>query len=231
VDWVKLLTEFDRNEKVLEVGLAGAGLYARALAYCGDRETDGAIPKAWVEQTVAREGLHDLPDQLVGVGLWASSENGYEIRDFTEVNRSKEEMDSLRESRSASGKRGGKAKPKQKLSKSYSYSNSKSSSSFDDWLEDYRTVTGRGLMRGSQVARREFAARIRDGYSLEDLKLATAGSHGDRFCREGGHDVPTTILRASKVDRYIELGRNPRRASASEHPADRRIREALEEAA
>lgn len=205
---MKLLTEFDGHPKVLNVGLNGAGLYARSLAYCGRYETDGAIPEAWVEQTVAREGLHDLPDQLVAVGLWNRCESGYEITDFTVVNRSKEQMDSIRESRSIAGKRGGKANRTQNGSKSHSYSKS-NSELFARWLDHYRETTGRSKVRGSDPARASFAARIKDGYSLEDLKLATAGCHGDEFCRTNGHDTPVTILRASKVDRYIELGRKP----------------------
>ena len=210
MDWVKLLTDFEGHPKVLSVGLAGDGLYARALAYCGKYETDGAIPEAWVEQAVAREGLHDLPDRLVEIGLWKRDESGYEITDFTEVNRSKEQMDSLRESRSIAGKEGVEAKRKQKLSKSHSYSNSE----FSSWLEHYRATTGKTKVRGSKPAFDSFLARRRDGLTLDDLKLATVGCHSDGFCREHGHDVPETILRASKVTRYIELGRKPKAKQA-----------------
>lgn len=203
MDWVKLLTDFEGHPKVLSVGLDGAGLFARSLAYCGKYETDGAIPEAWVEQAVAREGQHGLPNLLVEAGLWKQGENGYEIRDFTDVNRSKTQMDSLRESRSVAGKEGVEAKRKQKLSKSHSYSNSE----FVSWLEHYKTTTGKTKVRGSKPAFDSFLARRRDGLSLDDLKLATVGCHGDDFCREHGHDVPETILRASKVTRYIELGR------------------------
>lgn len=210
---MKLLTEFDGHPKVLSVGLEGAGLYARSLAYCGKYETDGTIPEAWVEQAVAREGLHDLPTQLVEVGLWTKGGNGYEIRDFTEVNRSKEQMDSIRESRSVAGKKGGKQSVKQRESKSHSISNSNSPSfslEFEDWLSHYRLTTGRSSVRGSKPARDYFAARRREGRSLDELKQATVGCHGDDFCRDHGHDVPETILRASKVERYIQLATQPK---------------------
>lgn len=75
-----------------------------------------------------------------------------------------------------------------------------------EWLAHYRSVTGRSTVKGSKPARREFNARLED-YSLADLKLATVGCHGDEYCRRNGYDVPETILRASKVTRYIELGR------------------------
>lgn len=78
---------------------------------------------------------------------------------------------------------------------------------FVSWLEHYKTTTGKTRVQGSQPARDAFVARRKDGYGLKDLKLATVGCHGDDFCREHGHDVPETILQASKVTRYIELGR------------------------
>lgn len=107
MDWVKLLTEFDGNPKILSVGLAGAGLYARSLAYCGAYETDGFIPDSWVTQAVSIEGKH-LPEQLVGTGLWKTAQGGYEIPDYTDVNQTKGEYRRLRASRSRAGKKGGK---------------------------------------------------------------------------------------------------------------------------
>lgn len=80
---------------------------------------------------------------------------------------------------------------------------------FQEWLDHYRETTGRTTVRGSKPARDSFAARLRDGYTLDDLKAATVGCHGDAFLREGGHDVPETILRASRVERYIQLARRP----------------------
>lgn len=88
-------------------------------------------------------------------------------------------------------------------------------SDFEFWLSDYRQVTGRTSVTGSKPAQTAFKARVKDGYSLDDLKLATRGCHGDEFCRDNGHDVPETILRASKVERYIALAKQgPRSVSA-----------------
>lgn len=133
MDWVKLLTDLEGHPKVLAAGNAATGVYVRSLAYCGKYETDGCVPKEWAEQAVAREGQQDLPGRLVDQGLWEESEAGYQIRDFTEVNRSKEQMNELRETRSIAGEKGGKAngkaKRKQKQGKSHSSSSSNSSSS------------------------------------------------------------------------------------------------------
>ena len=85
---------------------------------------------------------------------------------------------------------------------------------WQDWLADYRAVTGRARMRGSSSARRAFAARRREGFTHEQWKAATRGAHSDKFLREHGHDVPDTILRASKVARYVELANR----TAAGHP-------------
>lgn len=78
-------------------------------------------------------------------------------------------------------------------------------SEFDSWLTHYRQTTGKQTVRGSKPARTAFAARLKDGYTLTDLQAATVGCHADDFCRNNGHDVPETILRAGKVERYIAL--------------------------
>lgn len=221
MDWVKLLTEFDGNPKVLSVGLAGAGLYARALAYSGKYETDGVIPASWVHQAVAHEGLADLPKHLLSVGLWETLDEGisaYRIKDYTEVNKSKDEMESLREKRSGAGKKGGKAKRKASAKQTESKAPSNSYSHFSEWLVHYRATTKRDTVRGSKPARESFDARIAEGRSLDDLKLATVGAQSDQFLRDNGHVVPETILRASKVERYIQLGRDAKGQGAKRDP-------------
>lgn len=113
MDWVRLLTTFHDHPKTLSVGNAGAGLYARSLAYCGDHETDGAVPREWVEQAVAREGHHDLPAELVSAGLWAETDSGYDVRDFLEINKSAEEMADLRSKRAKAGRASVRTRRKQ----------------------------------------------------------------------------------------------------------------------
>ena len=101
----------------------------------------------------------------------------------------------------------------------------KRSEEWQEWLEHYRATTGRVGVQGSKPARDAFAARRAEGRSLADLKQATVGCHGNTYNREHGHDVPETILRASKVERYIELAKQ---GPADEHPADKRMREMRE---
>ncbi len=77
-----------------------------------------------------------------------------------------------------------------------------------EWLAHFIEVTKRTATRGgSKEARRLFAGRRHDGRTLEELKEATVGCHGDDYCRREGFDRPETILRDGNVARYIELAR------------------------
>lgn len=81
------------------------------------------------------------------------------------------------------------------------------SSDFEEWLKHYHSITGKTAVRGSSSARTFFAARRREGLSLEDLKLATVGCNANSYLRENSFDVPDTILKPGNVERYIDLGR------------------------
>lgn len=78
---------------------------------------------------------------------------------------------------------------------------------FEEWLADFHAVTGHDHVTGSKEARGFFNARREQGRSMADLKLATRGAHSDPKVRENGYDRPETILRESKIERYIALAR------------------------
>ena len=67
--WAKLDDRAHSNQKLLEVGLAGAGLYFLGLSYCAGEMSDGFIPKAWA---VEKAKPKTLIARLVDVGLWLS---------------------------------------------------------------------------------------------------------------------------------------------------------------
>ena len=90
---------------------------------------------------------------------------------------------------------------------------------FDGWLEHYREVTGRTGVKGSKAARAAYAARREEGRSDADLRHATIGAHSDPWMREQGYDVPDTILRASKVERYIVIGQRHAAAARKAQPS------------
>lgn len=72
MSWVLLDDKFHSNEKTLEVGNAGAGLYARALSYCGDHLTDGFVPAGWSREA----GSPALRRKLIDGGMWIEVKGG-----------------------------------------------------------------------------------------------------------------------------------------------------------
>lgn len=78
---------------------------------------------------------------------------------------------------------------------------------WDRWLGHFHEITGRTSTTGSGEAKRFFAARRKEGRTVEELMEATVGCHGDDNLRQRGFDRPETILRESKYQRYIELAR------------------------
>lgn len=90
--WTKLDDGFWSNPKVTQVGLAGAGAYARCLSYCGDQETDGKVPA-----DIARYiGTPAVFKRLVDAGLMRRNGSGFVIPDYLDFNPSRETLERKR---------------------------------------------------------------------------------------------------------------------------------------
>lgn len=122
MSWVFLDDKFHSNRKILRVGNAGAGVYARSLSYCGDHLTDGFVDEAWVKQACTAK----VRDKLVAEGLWVKVDGGFEIPDYLTLNPSREDVLRRRAARSEAGKKGAS---KRWDSKSHSNGHSNSHSS------------------------------------------------------------------------------------------------------
>lgn len=90
---------------------------------------------------------------------------------------------------------------------------------FDLWL--HRHVAVAHAYRVPQSVPRErtstrtalaqtFAALIEEGYSVEELELASEGVLADDFMRSNGHVKPENVLRKTKVAGRIDAGRAAR---------------------
>lgn len=91
--WLKLDDTLPENPKILEAGPLAAWLYVSGLAYCARNLTDGFIPQGAVR------ALTDDTSQattLVEVGLWTTAERGYQVHDYLEHQRSREQIDNDR---------------------------------------------------------------------------------------------------------------------------------------
>jgi hypothetical protein len=104
---------------------------------------------------------------------------------------------------------------------------------FDSWLTHHNAITGQRTPREGTASRADiaamYAARRSEGYTAEELCLATVGAFNDPYRRENGHYGCVSVLRPKKVHDLIEKGRRPKPiALAQEHPTSRRIREIQE---
>lgn len=210
--WARIDDSFHHHPKPMKVSLSALGLFALGLSYAADNQTRGRLPEKWVLGRIVGDD-QSSPQQLVTAGLWQQEGAEFVIHDYHDYNFTPEELE---EQRNGSRKRKQKSRDirrdiyvKDGVTQGMGMGKGMGKE-FEDWLKHYQATTGKTNVRGSKPARDAFASRRRDGYSTDDLKLATVGCHGDDFCRENGHDVPETILRASKVTRYIELGRGPK---------------------
>lgn len=102
--WVRFDTAFPRHDKVLRmVGAAGergrsAGfVYACALAYIGEAETDGLVP---FEALPFVHGTRKHAALLVEHGLWKPHPQGWEVVNWHERNSSSATLKAARDDRS-----------------------------------------------------------------------------------------------------------------------------------
>ena len=119
--------KFHSNPKVLEVGNEGAGVYARALSFCGDHNTDGFVPKNWAKTITKPSVIRRMTEArlwrvvvkndcfvaeaadgtLVDVTI---PSDGFYIDDFLMLNTRREVVlqgrEDLRRKRSEAGKKG-----------------------------------------------------------------------------------------------------------------------------
>lgn len=132
MSWVKLDDAFHAHPKVRRAGNIGAGVYVRALSFCGAYHTDGFITRVdaagigktgelkrvtdaelWEEvrpgdsRTVTGRrdsGNRPLPDVTLVFDTY-----GFFIPDYLQHNQTKDEVVAAREKRRAAGARGGQA--------------------------------------------------------------------------------------------------------------------------
>lgn len=76
MDWVKLSSNYYNDPAVMRAGEAAEVLFTRALAYCGDQETDGFVPA----EVLLRLTPIKAPSRaaaLVREGLWVVVDGGW----------------------------------------------------------------------------------------------------------------------------------------------------------
>jgi hypothetical protein len=105
--WVRVDDQFQDHPKFLDVSLAGVGLWVAGLAYCSRYLTDGFISDAAAKRL---GGTKKLLDELKAAGLWRPVDGGWLIHDYTDYNHSADDVQRLREKKTAAGRVGGRVR-------------------------------------------------------------------------------------------------------------------------
>jgi hypothetical protein len=111
--WARIDDQFFYNKKVAQVDGSAKLLYLAGLVYAANQLTDGLIPERalrFIASTADVANCQDFAKQLLDVGLWDATDEGYMIHDYLDWNPSREQVEETRRVRAQSGKQGGLAK-------------------------------------------------------------------------------------------------------------------------
>lgn len=106
--FIKLDDHIDENPKVVSLSDTAFRLYVTGLCYCSRNQTDGLIPKPMANRLVNKGGER-LAFDLIKEQLWEDKGDSYYIPDYLEHQRSRSEIEALREAKREAGASGGKA--------------------------------------------------------------------------------------------------------------------------
>jgi hypothetical protein len=97
--WVKLDDAFFRNPKVLAAGRDARDLYLAGLCFAGAQLTDGLIRTSAIRMLAAEADIDNgqaAALRLIDVGLWISTDDGYQIKDYLDYNPTAEQVKARR---------------------------------------------------------------------------------------------------------------------------------------
>lgn len=96
MEWVKLRTAFYNDPAIVRAGEAAEVLFVRAMAYCGEQETDGVIPTGVLTRLVGTKASARAA-ALVREGLWEVIEGGWRFTGWSKNQTSSDELSKSRE--------------------------------------------------------------------------------------------------------------------------------------
>jgi hypothetical protein len=103
--WVRLDEKATRHPKVAGLTDRAFRRWIEGLCYAGEYLTDGYLPDAFVRQTPKKQR-----DELLASGLWEQNGNGVYLHDYTDFNRTRDEVEAIRKARREAGKKGNEAR-------------------------------------------------------------------------------------------------------------------------
>jgi len=106
--WVNLDDQFPKHPKVAGLSDSEFRLHVSGICYCSQYLTDGLVPIEVVPLLMAR---HQRPLRgLADRGLWVPHGDVYEIHDYLQWNRSREQIEYERNRKSKAGRKGAEAR-------------------------------------------------------------------------------------------------------------------------
>lgn len=109
--FIKLHDGYADHDRVIDLTDAAFRMHVSAMCFCGSNQTDGRIKARVLLRYAGRKAI----DELVAAGLLVETADGYEVHDYLDYNRSREEIEELSAKRSQAGIKGGRP-PKQTAS-------------------------------------------------------------------------------------------------------------------
>lgn len=103
--WVNLDDAFPEHPKNDGLSDSAFRLHVSGICYCNRHLTNGCIPAERVPRLVPRFRRQAL-EELVEKGHWLEADGQYEIHDYLDWNRSREQVLAERQRKSKAGKKG-----------------------------------------------------------------------------------------------------------------------------
>ncbi|MFA5445924.1 MAG: DnaD domain protein [Bacteroidales bacterium] len=108
--WTRIDDKFLNNIKIQKAGALGMALYLAGLIHCNTNLTDGFIDEDVLPSLYGmtfQSKRNRSAEKLVELKLWHKVQGGYEVNDFLDFNRSKEQIEVIKSKRAESGSKGG----------------------------------------------------------------------------------------------------------------------------
>lgn len=91
--WAKLDVGFHDDPRLLALPRSQRLVWVEGLTWCAHQQTDGAIPAFALSRITDDPAPTDAAAALVAAGLWASTEGGWQIVDYTRTQMTKAGID------------------------------------------------------------------------------------------------------------------------------------------
>lgn len=98
--WAKIAVNLQKHPKMIEAteeaGDSAFAMFVGGILFAKEHLTDGLLRKSVVRTLCCHERPAEVAAVLVKVGLWIEVANGYQIKDWSEWNETREEVESKR---------------------------------------------------------------------------------------------------------------------------------------